>query len=153
MDSQINSAVKDLIEHEAAQPKPPKDEAPGAFKFNTAKDKVGIPLESVDYVKASCKLCHGRGYLSFLVGDGYLDGAPRKARDLRACTCVHRGYSKTRLAFQKRVLEDVKDFMTGYKGEFPDVEAQRQHERFTKQALVAFGFADQKTILDVQNGR
>ena len=110
----VNAGVRQLLGNldEAPKPEPVKDGPPVEFKFNTAKDKVGLPLEHPSYVKPRCKLCGGKGYRIFLIGDGYgtspKDGSRHqlKSRNLLACACVHRNYSKTRLEFEKKV-EDI----------------------------------------------
>lgn len=160
MDSRINSAVADLLNAPAntgtaSLPPAEKDEAPEAYKFNVAPDQIGLPLEHKDYVKRTCKRCLGRGYQTLLVGDGYREDASggrvkRVARRLETCDCVHKGYSKTRLAFQKRVDEDVKDIMAGYKGTHAADAEEKVRARATAEALIAFGYADAQTIAAIQ---
>lgn len=103
-----NSAVQHLLDNPDTTDKPPKE-----FKFNTALDEVGLPLESLDYAKNNCKSCYGRGYLSYLVGNGYKDGQQLQARNEMACHCVHKGYSKVRLAKQAE-LEVQKELASNY---------------------------------------
>jgi len=99
----INAAVEALIadseKRKAAEPA--KDAPPGEFKFNEALDKVGLPLESARYINKKCSTCYGRGYVTRLVGDGYKGGVQLQARSQETCACVHRGYTKARLAHEK----------------------------------------------------
>jgi hypothetical protein len=104
MKSDFNEAVVELVNQtETVDPDP----APTPFTFNTAPDKVGLPLESPAYVRKNCKHCLGRGFRTRLIGDGYMDTldengyavrVPRKARQHFACICVHREYTRRRLA-------------------------------------------------------
>lgn len=63
----------------------------GAFQFNAALDKVGLPLEDASYAKSGCQSCYGRGYVVQLRG----------GRHYETCDCVHRGYSRRRRALQQ----------------------------------------------------
>jgi hypothetical protein len=89
--------------------KPPVAEAPtnpSSFSFSTAKDTVGLPVESAKYVKSSCRLCYGRGFQTLLVGNGYnQDGTSNKTRAFRVCQCVVKGYTNARIKFDKEVEE------------------------------------------------
>lgn len=143
MNDKISKAVEDLL-NTPKPPEPDKDELPKPFTFKDGKDPAGVPIERQDYVSASCKRCYGRGYVTYLVGDGYLSGPPgaraaRQARDQRACpSCVQKGYLKARKAYDARVAEKIKE---GARPEFAAMLAQ-----------VALGYADAETIAKVQAG-
>lgn len=65
------------------------------FKFMDARDKVGLPMEHVVYVRRNCTDCHGKGFIRLLVGDTR-EAAPR------TCFCVNKGYVRTRGEFERQ---------------------------------------------------
>jgi hypothetical protein len=107
-----NSGVAELRKMAASfRPVAEIDPEPSPFVFNTAPDKIGLPMESLRYVKKSCKRCDGRGYQTILVGDGYkmVDDkrVARRARKTLLCFCVHQGYTKTRLGVERSIEQMV----------------------------------------------
>ncbi len=79
-----------------------EDREPGPFTFSDKKDKEGLLYESKHYVDRNCNDCYGRGFQVYLIGDGYFPGrVARKARDVRACRCVIKGYVRARLHHEK----------------------------------------------------
>lgn len=68
------------------------------FVYNEAPDQVGLPLEHARYCKRSCKWCYGRGYV--------IQTIPR--RHYQICNCVHRGYTRMRLRFDRETLALMK---------------------------------------------
>lgn len=80
-----------------AQPKP-ADPDKEPFAYNVAPDNVGLPLEHPRYAKRSCNWCYGRGYVIQMIPN----------RHYQTCNCVHRGYTRTRLRFERETLALVK---------------------------------------------
>jgi hypothetical protein len=102
----IQKLLEQLTEANPAPVTEAEDRDPAPFKFSEALDKVGLRLESPAYIKKSCNDCFGRGFQTWLIGDGYRTGdhgwrVKRKNRDARACRCVVKGYVKTRFAHDR----------------------------------------------------
>lgn len=101
-------AIRKAVQASALEPEP-VDKEPGPFVFGTGRDHVGLPLEHPAYAKTSCRECsYGRGYVTVLLGNGYVKTGPAtkrpiRARDRNVCACVHKGYTRVRLDFDRRV--------------------------------------------------
>lgn len=95
---------------------------PREFKFNEARDFVGLPMEHRNYADRNCNECYGRGVKRYVLVDGSMgvvfDDVPAPGagarivnnpkRILKACHCVHRGYSRVRLQYERDVEALVK---------------------------------------------
>ena len=108
----INAAVQSLLGSVDANPGAyTETKVATEFTFNTAPDKIGLPMEHPKYVKKTCKTCYGRGWQAQVIGDGYRDvggiKVSNETRTFYACACVHSGYTKTRLAAQQQIQEAV----------------------------------------------
>lgn len=79
------------------------------YVFNESKDVIGLPLESIVYVKKNCKKCQGRGYLSYLIDDGYTtianDRTKNEERRHTPCICLNRGYVRIRKMLENQITE------------------------------------------------
>ena len=98
-----NKAIEALLENPPILP--PEKETTGIFKFNETLDSVGLPLESVVYVKRNCKTCYGRGFIRLVVMDGTVGvvfddvhnvKVKNPERKFRVCDCMNRGYIRAR---------------------------------------------------------
>lgn len=78
------------------------------YLFKDKKDQIGLPMESIIYVKKNCNECYGKGYITSLIGDGYiLNETKLKVKndvmDTYPCLCMHKGYARTRLKLEAQI--------------------------------------------------
>lgn len=107
------SSVTDFLESvgiDTKKVREPEDKPPAPYVMSTDKDKTGLPFEHPSYIKRSCKECYGRGWCSYLIGNGYKEGKRLQNRDLRTCVCVTKGYIKTKNEIELAIKLNTEQF-------------------------------------------
>lgn len=81
------------------------------YEFNQNPDQIGLPTESRFYIKNNCKKCYGKGYLIYLIKDGFFfdkETKVKKVNENRACSpcpCINVGYVRTRKMLENQAFD------------------------------------------------